>query len=139
MCDINHKINRNYLVKYISYTNGNNIWPRIRIYWSWIIKFLIETEYGITAKPRYLVNTTSNKTLERIHQVLVNLVRDSNISETYVDEDDPWSGILVASEFKILSTTNILKGYIPGQLLFGHDMILPIKHKVDWELICQRN
>ena len=24
------------------------------------------------------------------------------------------------------------------QLVFGHDMIIPIKHKVDWELIRQR-
>ena len=47
-------------------------------------------------------------------------------------------GILSGTAFAILSTTNGLKGYSPGQLVFGCDMILPIKHKVDWELICQR-
>ena len=26
----------------------------------------------------------------------------------------------------------------PGQLIFGRDKILPIKHKVDWELIRQQ-
>ena len=31
------------------------------------------------------------------------------------------------------------KGYSPGQLIFGRDMILPIKYTVDWELICQQN
>ena len=29
-------------------------------------------------------------TMERIHQVLGNLVRTFNITQTYVDEDDPW-------------------------------------------------
>ena len=62
-----------------------------------------------------------------------------NITQHYVDEDDPWSGILAAAEFAILSTTNMLKGYSPGQLMFGRDMILLIKHKLDWELIRQQN
>ena len=35
-------------------------------------------------------------------------------------------------------TTNRLKGYITGKLVFERDMIIPIKHKVDWELIRQR-
>ena len=67
------------------------------------------------------------------------LVRNFNISETYVDEDDPWMVILAAAYFSILSTANTLKGYSTGQLVFGRDMILLIKHKVDWELILQIN
>ena len=57
----------------------------------------IETENGITPKPKSLENPTSNAVLKQIHQVMGNLVRNSNISETYVDEDDPWSGILTTS------------------------------------------
>ena len=69
----------------------------------------------------------------RIHQVLGNLVRICNISnQTYVDEDELWMGILDVSVFAICSTTNSLKGYSPGQLIFVHDMILPIKHRTDW-------
>ena len=40
---------------------------------------------------------------------------------------------------KICLTKNRLKCYSPVKLVFGRDIILPIKHKVDWELICQRN
>ena len=54
------------------------------------IKYITEKEYGITAKTRTSGNPTSNAILERIHQVLGNLVRTCNITETYVDEDDPW-------------------------------------------------
>ena len=43
-----------------------------------------------------------------------NLVRTYNIKETYIDKDEPWSGILSASAFTIISTENRLKGYSPG-------------------------
>ena len=61
-----------------------------------------------------------------------------NISETYVDKYYPLWSILAAAEFVIFSTTNMLKGHSPGQLVFFCDMIISIKHKVDWELIPQR-
>ena len=57
-------------------------------------KYLIETEYSITANPSTSGNPTSNAILEHIRQVMVNLVRYFNIKETYVDKDDPWLGIL---------------------------------------------
>ena len=80
----------------------------------------------------------SNKILEWIQQVLANLVRTFNIQQTYVYENDPWTGILSAAAFVILSTTNNKKGYSPDQLIFGCDIILPIEHRVDWELIRQK-
>ena len=42
-------------------------------------KYIIETEYGITAKPSTLGNPIPNAILEWIHQVIGNLVRDFNI------------------------------------------------------------
>ena len=80
----------------------------------------------------------SNAVLKQIHQVLGNLVRTYNITQTYVDRDDPLPGILSAAAFAIISTTNRLKGYSPVQLIFGRDMILPIKHTVDWGLNSQK-
>ena len=61
-----------------------------------------------------------------------------NITQPFVDEYEPRSGILAESEFSILSTTNRIKGYSPGQFIFGLDLILQIKHTVDWELLFQR-
>ena len=68
-----------------------------------------------------------------------NLVQNFEITQTFVDKDDSWLGILAAASFSIHSTKIGLKGYSLVQSLFGHDMILLIKHKVDCELICQRN
>ena len=79
-----------------------------------------------------------NTISEHIHQVLGNIVRNFNVQQTYLDKNDLWADILDASEFANGSTTSRQKGYSPGQLIFGRDMILPIKHMVDWELIRQR-
>ena len=76
--------------------------------------------------------------LERIHTVLDHLVRTYNIKCTYIHEYDPWLRILVDAVFIIHCTTNGLKGYSPGQLVFGRDMIILIKHTADWGSICQQ-
>ena len=80
----------------------------------------------------------SHIVLELIHQVLVNLVRTYNINTTYIDKDDQWLFILTAEAFTIFLTTNGLKYYIPGHLVFGHDIILLVKSTVQKELIFQR-
>ena len=54
-------------------------------------------EYGITNKPRTLENNTSNAISEQIHQVLEKLLQTCNITQTYVEENDPWSGIFFCS------------------------------------------
>ena len=77
-------------------------------------------------------NPISNAILEQIHQVLRNLVRNFNILKTYVNENDPYLGVLSSASFEIRSTTNRFKRYSPLQLVSGRDMILPIKHKLDW-------
>ena len=83
-----------------------------------------------------MVNPTSNAILEWIHQVVRNLVQTFNITQTYVYEDDPWLVILDAESFTIPPTTNRLKVYSLSQLLFCRDLILLIKNRVGWELIC---
>ena len=38
---------------------------------------------------------------ERIHQVIANPVRMFDLKNSYLDEDDPWSGILAATVFAV--------------------------------------
>ena len=90
-------------------------------------------EYGITAKPITFVNPMPNAILERIHQILGNLLRIFNIStQACVDKNNSWTVILSAEAFTIRSKANRQQGYSPGQLIFGRDMIIPIKHRVYW-------
>ena len=73
----------------------------------------------------------SDAVLERIFQVIRNLLRTFNISiQAYIDKYNPWTGILAAAAFEIFPKNNRQKGYSPVQLIFSHDMILLIKHTV---------
>ena len=45
---------------------------------------------------------------------------------------------MAAAAFKTRSAKNRKKSYSPGQLIFGHGMILQIKHEANWVLIRQR-
>ena len=39
--------------------------------------------------------------LERYHQVIANPVCTFDLQNNYLDEDDPWSGILAATDFAV--------------------------------------
>ena len=94
-------------------------------------KNLIEKEYVIKIKSDSSRNPQVNSTVDRIHQVIGNLVRTYDPHGIYVDEADPWMGILAASTFAVRSKYHRNQGKIPGQLLFGRDMILPINNTAD--------
>ena len=99
---------------------------------------MIEQEYGIRKKPAPTGNPQANTTIERIHQVLGNIVRSYNLQETYIYDADPWMGILAAEAFSVRSTYHRTKQKIPGQLGFRRDMILPIDHIANCRYMRQR-
>ena len=65
---------------------------------------MIEQEYGIKTNPASSENTQANEIIERIHQVLGNIIRYFNLNDTYVDDSDPWMGILEAAAFAVRDT-----------------------------------
>jgi transposase InsO family protein len=100
-------------------------------------RMLIE-DYGIKRKPITVRNPQANAIIERIHQVIGNMIRTFELEDNYLDEEDPWKGILSATAFAVRSTLHTTLKQTPGQLVFGRDMILNIKHQADWELIKNR-
>ena len=66
-------------------------------------KILIEIEYGINPKPSTSENPMSNAILEHINMVQVDLVWTYNISQTYIDKYNPWSGILCSGVYDSLN------------------------------------
>jgi transposase InsO family protein/exonuclease VII small subunit len=99
---------------------------------------MIKEDYAIKAKPITVRNPQANAIVERIHQVIGNMVRTFELENNYLDEDDPWKGILSATAFAIRSTYHTTLQHTPGQLVFGRDMIFNIKHAANWEYIKQR-
>ena len=82
------------------------------------------------------------------HQMLRNLIRSVKLQDNlYLDSDDPWLGILAAAAFAMCSTYHTTLHVMPGQLIFGRDMILNMQYLADWtvikahkqQLICKNN
>jgi transposase InsO family protein len=61
-------------------------------------------EYGIKKKPITQRNPQANAIVERVHQVIGNIVRTFELQDNYLDEDDPWKGILSATAFAVCAT-----------------------------------
>ena len=71
--------------------------------------------------------------------MLGNLIRSFQLQDKpYYDPDDPWGGILVAVAFALRSTYHMTLQAMPGQLIFGRDMVLNVQHLTDWTVIKAR-
>ena len=66
------------------------------------------------------------------------MIRTFELEGNYLDEDDPWLGILSATAFAVRSTYHTTLQKTPGQLVFGRDMIFNIEHEANWEYIRAR-
>ena len=100
---------------------------------------MLVEDYGIKRKVISTRNPQANAIVERAHQTLGNLIRSFEVQDDpYIDENDPWSGILAATAFALRSTYHTTLQASPGQLVFGRDMILNIQHQADWTAIKKR-
>ena len=99
---------------------------------------MIKEDYGVKPKPITVRNPQANAIVERVHQVIGNIIRTFELENNYLDETNPWKGILSATAFAVRSTFHTTLQNTPGQLVFGRDMILNIKHEANWEYIRSR-
>ena len=99
---------------------------------------MIKDDYGIKGKPIAVRNPQANVFCERVHQVIGNIIKTFELESNYLDEEDPWKGILSATAFAVRSTFHTTLQQTPGQLVFGRDMIFNVKHTANWEYIKQR-
>jgi hypothetical protein len=96
-------------------------------------------DYRIKRKVILMQNPQANAIIERAHQMLGNLIRSFQLQDKpYYDPDDPWGGILVAVAFALRSTYHTTLQAMPGQLIFGRDMVLNVQHLIDWTAIKAR-
>ena len=98
-------------------------------------KDMVKIEYNVTGKPITVRNPQANAIAERIHKVIANIIRTFELQTNYLDEEDPWKGILSATAFAVQSTYHTTLQKSPGQLVFGQDMIFNIEHEANWEYI----
>jgi hypothetical protein len=65
-------------------------------------------------------------------------LRTAEIDGREMDEKYPWGPFLSSAAYAIRSTFHTTLKSTPGQLVFGRDMVLPIKFMADWGAIEQQ-
>ena len=100
---------------------------------------MIKNDYGAKPKPISVRNPQANAFVERVPQVVCNSIRTFELENNYINEEDPWKGILSSTAFAVRSTFHTTLRNTPGQLVFGRDKILNIKHEANWEYIRKEN
>jgi len=74
----------------------------------------------------------SNPTLGRVHQVLGDCLRTSNLEEQDLDPNDPFGESPTATAYATRSPHHTTLGYPPAQLVFGRDMPMPVAFNRGW-------
>jgi transposase InsO family protein len=88
---------------------------------------MVQDDYGIKKKPITTRNPQANSIIERIHQMIGNMIRTHQVGSEDINKDDPWSGILAAMMFATRATYHTVTQATLAQLVFGRDAMLNIK------------
>ena len=98
---------------------------------------MIET-FSIKHTPTTVKNPQANSIIERIHQVVMNMVRTTDIDMQDTCEPEMIDNILSNVGWAIRSTYHTMLGSTPGAAVFGRDMLFDIPYIVDWTDIGRR-
>jgi transposase InsO family protein len=82
---------------------------------------MTKDDYGVKAKLITVRNPQANAIVERVHQVIGNIIRTFELENNYLYETDRWKGILSATAFAVCFTFHTTLQNTPGQLVFGRD------------------
>ena len=96
------------------------------------------SNYGMTQRPTTSHNPQANSIIERVHQVLGNMLRTFELEERELSGRDPYGSFLSAAAYAIRSTYHTTLEATPAELVFGRHMLLPIQFKANWEAIRAR-
>jgi len=99
---------------------------------------MVQKDYGIKKKPITTRNPQANAIIERIHQVIGNMLRTFELQDIDLDERAPWKGVLSAVMFALRATYHTTLQATPMQLVFGRDAMLNIQFQADWKYIKNR-
>eukprot|EP00957_Ditylum_brightwellii_P125854 9593799-Ditylum_brightwellii.AAC.1 len=73
-------------------------------------------EYWVKKRIITVRNPQVNSIIERIHQIIGNMIRSFEVHSTDIDDKDPWTGILSAVRVATRATVQIAMQATPMQL-----------------------
>ena len=91
--------------------------------------------YGIKRKPTTIKNPQANAILERVHQVLGQMLRTAEIDMADSVTPDDVDVFLDNAAWAICSTYHTVLKASPGAAIFGRDMLFDVPFIADWNKI----
>jgi hypothetical protein len=88
--------------------------------------------YGIKCKPTTVKNPQANAILKRMHQVLGQMLRTSELDMADSISPDDVDVFLDNAAWAIRSTYHTVLKASPGAAIFGRDMLFDIPFMADW-------
>ena len=95
-------------------------------------------EYDLNKHPTTVKNPQSNGIVERVHQVINNMIRCFDLNHLDLDPNNPFGDIVARIGWAVRSTYHTTLQATPGQLVFGRDMLFDIDFTADWHQIYNR-
>ena len=112
--------------RYVIYDNGSEF----KLYFEALIE-----SYGLKGKPTTIKNPQANAILERVHQVIMSMLRTAEIDMSETVTADDVSNFLSNASWAIRSTHHTVLKSAPGAAIFGRDMLFDIPFVADWNKI----
>ena len=109
--------------RYIIYDNGSEF----KLHFEHLCE-----SYGIKRKPTTVKNPQANAILERVHQVLGQMLRTSELDMADSVSPDDVDVFLDNAAWAIRSTYHTVLKASPGAAIFGRDMLFDIPFVADW-------
>ena len=93
-------------------------------------------DFDIKPKPTTMENPQGNSPVERIHQVVQNMIKTKELDTFVIDYIDPWAEVLSSVAWAIRASYHSTLQSTLSQLVFGRDMLFNISKKtINWKLI----
>jgi hypothetical protein len=103
------------------------------------VKTTLDEDYGIKRKVITTRNPQANAIVERIHQVVGDMIRTRDVrTKDDLDPEFGWTGVLSAVRHAVRSLVHTTTRATPTQLVFGRDALLNISFEADWQYIKER-
>ncbi len=127
-------VNKTWLCRYprcrhLMYNNGS----KFKLHFEYLCE-----SYAITRKPTMVKNPRANGILERVHQVLGQMLCTAELDMADSVTPDDVDVFLDNAAWAIRSTYHTVLKASPGAAIFGQDMLFDIPFVADWRKIGER-
>ncbi|MCP4744856.1 MAG: transposase family protein, partial [Desulfobacteraceae bacterium] len=109
--------------KYVIFDNGSEF----KLHFQDLCK-----SYGLEQKPTTVRNPQANAILERIHAVIGDMLRTSELDMAKTINDEMVDNFIVNAAWAVRSTHHSVLKSSPGAAIFGRDVLFGLPYLADW-------